>query len=79
MDSESQVMGSEPQVPTTLICPICGKSGTAVWDGSDDRVRDNDAERTLMSVSSGFERGRETDQSGGAEILCMTCNVSVPN
>jgi hypothetical protein len=43
-------MDSEPQAPTTLICPICGKSGTAVWGASGDSARDNAAERTLMPL-----------------------------
>jgi hypothetical protein len=72
-------MDSEAQISTTLICPICGKSGTALWDGSASSAPANGAGHPLVSVSSGFERGQETDRSGGAEILCSTCSVSVPN
>jgi hypothetical protein len=71
-------MDSEAQIATTLICPICGKSGTALWGGGGSAL-DDATERKLVSVSSGFERGQETDQSGDAEITCTTCSVSVPN
>ena len=56
-----------------LTCSSCGRIGTAKWSENENPVYGRGLDRTLESVSDGFERTQSTDSSGDPVIVCESC------
>lgn len=60
-----------------LECPNCGAQGTAQWSENENPVYGRGLNKTLHSVSDGFEQGKQKDQNGDPLVACQACGVVV--
>ena len=70
-------MVSRGQTSTELVCPHCGKRGTARWEEREGREQGHDLQRSLVSVSRGFSIKLGSIPAGEPVILCRNCNSPV--
>lgn len=67
-------MAKREQFGSAVICPQCGKSGTARWEENENPVHGGGLARELLEVPPGFHRGKKVDASGDPELLCDDCH-----
>ncbi len=60
-----------------LECPDCGVHGIAEWSENENLVYGRGLNKTLHSVSDGFERGKQKDHNGDPTVVCQACGVVV--
>jgi len=71
-------MARREQFTSSLKCPKCSAEGIATWEENENPVHSGGAlNKTLESLSNGFERGLGKDSSGDTEILCSKCKITV--
>jgi len=70
-------MAKRESYSQNLECLNCGVQGAAQWSENENPVYGRGLNKTLHSVSDGFERGRQKDRNGDPTIVCQGCGAIV--
>jgi hypothetical protein len=62
---------------TQLVCPVCGLTGAANWEETENLLK-RDLARSIISVSRGFWIDLGPDKSDDPKIRCSKCKFLVP-